>query len=90
MKKSEASLHALWDTVKRNDIILWGFQKEQRKRKGQSICKKIMAQNFLNLWRELEIVILEAEKVPDRLNPNKATLRHIIIKLLKSKTEKEL
>lgn len=40
-----------------------------------------MAENFSNLEREMEIQIHEAQRTPNRLNLNKATLRHITIKL---------
>lgn len=43
-----------------------------------STFKAIMAVNFLE--RELDIQIYEVQKIPEKLNPNRAILRHIIIK----------
>ena len=40
-----------------------------------------MAENFLNLGREMDVQIHEAQRIPNRLNPNRVTLIHIIIKL---------
>ena len=38
-----------------------------------------MAENFPNI-KETDIKIQEAQKVPNKLNPNRPTTRHIIIK----------
>ena len=47
---------------------------EEEKEKGmESIFKAIMAENFLNLGREIEIQIQEAERTLNRLNLNRAT-----------------
>ena len=41
-----------------------------------------MAEKFPNL-KETDIKIQEAQRDPNKLNPNKATPRHIIIKMAK-------
>ena len=38
-----------------------------------------MAENFLNL-KDNDIKIQEAQKAPNKMNPNRPTPRHIIIK----------
>ena len=43
-----------------------------------------MAENFQNL-KDTDIKIKEAERAPQKLNPNRPTLRHIIIKMAKFK-----
>ena len=43
-----------------------------------------MADNFPNL-KETDIKIQEAQKAPNKLNPNRTTPRHIIIKMAKVK-----
>ena len=48
-----------------------------------------MAEDFPNMEREINIQIHKAQKTQNRLNPNKAILRHVIIKLLESETKKE-
>ena len=44
----------------------------------------VMAENLLNLGREIDTEIFEP-KTPYKVNPNRATPRHIIIKLSKVK-----
>ena len=51
----------------------------EEKHKGtESIFKEIIAENLPNLGREMDIQIHEAQRTPNRLNLNMATLRHII------------
>ena len=48
-----------------------------------------MAENFSNLKKETDIQVQKAQRVPNKMNPNRSTLRHIIIKMAKVKDEKE-
>ena len=43
-----------------------------------------MTENFPNL-KEIDINIQEAQRPPNKLNPNRPTQRHIIIKMAKVK-----
>lgn len=68
--------------MKINNIHIMGIPKGDRKEKGTaSIFNAIIAKNFPNLEKEMDIQILKAQRTPNRLNPNKVTPRHIIIKL---------
>ena len=44
-----------------------------------------MTENFLNLGKETDIQIQEAQTVPHKRNPKRPTPRHIIIKMSKDK-----
>ena len=44
-----------------------------------------MAEKFPNLNKETDIQIQEAQRVPNKINPNRPTPRHIIIKMAKVK-----
>ena len=67
---------------------LWiiGIPKGEEKEKGiENIFEEIVAENFPNL-KETDIKIQEAQKAPpQKLNPNRPTPRHIIIKTAKFK-----
>ena len=39
--------------------------------------------------KEIDIQVQEAQRVPNKMNPRRPTLRHIIIKMLKVKDERE-
>ena len=40
-----------------------------------------MTENFSNLVKELDIQAEEAQRVPNKMNPKRPTLRHTIIKM---------
>ena len=44
-----------------------------------------MAENFPNLKKETDIQVQEAQSVPNKMNSNRPTPRHIIIKMAKVK-----
>ena len=48
----------------------------------ENIFEEIMAGNFPNL-KEIDIKIQEAQRAPNKLNPNRPTQRHIVIKMAK-------
>ena len=63
---------------------------QEREEKGmQRVFKAINVENFLNLRREMDIQIYDAQKTPNRLNMSRATSQQILIKLSNSKTRKE-
>ena len=84
MKNSEESLQDLWDTINRSNIHIMRIPERGEKRE-QSIFKAIMAENFPNLGKEMDIQIHEAQRTSNRLSLNRVTPRHIIIKLSKVK-----
>lgn len=44
-----------------------------------------MAENFPNLKKETDTQIQEAQRVPNKINPNRPIPRHILIKMAKAK-----
>ena len=44
-----------------------------------------MRENFLNLVKEVDIQVQEAQRVPNKLDPKRTTPRYIIIKIPKVK-----
>ena len=57
--------------------------RRSRKDKGmENIFEEIIDENFQNL-KDTEFKIQEAQRAPNKLNPNRPTPRHIIIKMAK-------
>ena len=54
------------------------------------VCEEIMAENFPNLKKETDIQIQEAQKFPNKMNPNRPTPRHILIKMAKVKDKERI
>ena len=63
-------------------IHSWNPRKEGWSRE---IFEEIVAENFPNLKKETYMMIQEAQKAPNKMNPNKRTAGHIIIKMTKIK-----
>lgn len=57
---------------------------EEKEKGTERILKAIMAEIFPNQKREMDIQINEAQRTPTRLNPNRTTLQHIAINIVKS------
>ena len=63
----------------------WFPRGDERKKGPEKIFEDIVAQHFLNMGNERVNQVQEAQRVPGRINPRRNTLRHIVIKLKKSK-----
>ena len=85
MKKHESNIRDLWDNIKQANLCIIGIPEGKEKEKGiENIFEEIMAENFPNL-KDTDIKIQEAQRAPNKLNPNRPTPRHIIIKMTKVK-----
>ena len=51
---------------------------------------KKMTENFPNWVKETDIQVQEAQRVPNKINPKRATARHIIIKMQKVKDKERI
>ena len=49
-----------------------------------------MKENILNLVKEIDIQIQEAQRVPNKMDPNRTTPRHIMIKMPKVKDKERI
>lgn len=47
----------------------------RRRKRAKSLFEDIMAENVPNLGREMDIQILEAQRIPNKLNPKRITLK---------------
>ena len=56
----------------------------------ENLFEKIMKENFLNLVKEIDIQVQEAQRVPNKVNPKRPTSRHIIIKMPKVKDKERI
>ena len=54
------------------------FQKK-REKKMESVFEEILPENNPNLKKKTDIQIQEAQRVPNKINPNRPTPRYIII-----------
>ena len=82
MKKHESNIRDLWDNIKRADLCIIRIPEGKEKEKEiENIFEEIMAENFPN---EIDIMIQEAQRAP-----NKPTPRYITTKMAKAKAKRE-
>ena len=49
---------------------------EEEEQEIENLFEKIMKENFPNLAKEIVIKVQEAQRVPNKLDPKRTTLRH--------------
>uniref|UniRef100_A0A8D0UVT9 L1 transposable element RRM domain-containing protein n=1 Tax=Sus scrofa TaxID=9823 RepID=A0A8D0UVT9_PIG len=83
IKKQESNIRDLWDNTKWANLRIIGIPEGVEKDKEmENIFEEIITGNFPNL-KDTDFKIQEAQKTPKKLNPNRPTTRHIIIKKAK-------
>ena len=83
IKNKESNRRDIWDNIMQANLCIIGIAEGVEKDKGmENIFEEIITGNFSNL-KDTEFKIQEAQRVPDKLNPNRPTPRHIIIKMAK-------
>ena len=91
-KKNEERLKNLWDNFKCSNIWIIGVLKaEEQEQEIENLFEQTMKENFPNLAKEIDFQeVQEAHRVPKKLDPNRNTLRHIIITLAKTKDKERI
>ena len=91
MKRTEDSLRDLWDNIKHINMPIIGFpEEEERKKKYDKIFEEIVVENFPNMEKERANQVKDAQRVPNSINPRRNMLRHILIKLTKTKHKERI
>uniref|UniRef100_A0A8C4M3G8 LINE-1 retrotransposable element ORF1 protein n=1 Tax=Equus asinus asinus TaxID=83772 RepID=A0A8C4M3G8_EQUAS len=91
LKRNEETLQELSNRIRRCNIKIIGIPdgKEKEKR-AESLFKEIMAENFPNLGREMELHVTEASRSPNFMIVKRPTPRHIVVKLAKVKDKERI
>ena len=59
-------------------------------KRPQKIFEEIIAENFPNMEKETVTQVQKVQRVPDRINTRRNTLRQIVIKLTKIKDKEKI
>ena len=65
-------------------------QGEEKEQEIENLFENIMTENFPNLVKEKDTQVQEAQRVPNKMNPKRPTLRHITVKMSKVKTKERI
>ena len=60
-------------------------EEEEKKKEYEKIFEEIIVENFPNMVKETVNQILDAQRVPYRINPRRNMPRHILTQLIKTK-----
>ena len=63
---------------------------EEEKQEIENLFEKIMKESFPNLVMEIGIQVQQAQRIPNKLDPKKATARHNTIKIPKVKDKERI
>ncbi|KAF0887397.1 LORF1 protein, partial [Crocuta crocuta] len=73
IQEHERRVQELSDTIKWNNIRIIGIPEEEERGKGaEGVLEQIIAGNFPNLRREVDVEIQEAQRTPLRRNLNRS------------------
>ena len=89
MKRTEDSLRGLWDIKHTNIRIIGVPEEEEKKKRTEKIFEEIIVENFPNMGKEIVNQVLEAQRVPYKINPRRNTPRHILSNYQKLNTKKK-
>ena len=64
--------------------------RRKREKRTENVFEEIMAENFPNLKKETDIQVQETQRVPNKMNQNRQTPRHIKIKMAIVKDKKRI
>jgi hypothetical protein len=81
LKTCERNMQELTNSIKRPNLRIMCIEEEEVETKGiHNIFNKIITENFLNLEKAMLIQVQEGSRTPNRLDQNRTTPRHVIIK----------
>nr|KAF6382517.1 hypothetical protein mPipKuh1_008879 [Pipistrellus kuhlii] len=67
-----------------------GVPEEKREQDTENILKEIVTENFPHLVKEIDLQVQEVHRTPNKRNPKRTTLRHIIIKIPRAKNKERI
>ena len=77
--------------MKRPNIRIIGVPEEEDKKKGhEKLLEEIIVENFPKVVKEIATQVQETQRISNRINPRQNTLRHILIKLTKTKHKEQI
>jgi phosphatidate phosphatase PAH1 len=92
IKTCERNMQKLMDSIKRPNLRIIGIEEgeEVQVKAIHNIFNKIIAENFQNLEKAIPIQVQEASRTPNRLDQNRATPQHIIIKIISTENRERI
>ena len=91
LKDHEDRLREISDSLRKKNLRLIGVPEgAERDRGPEYVFEQIIGENFPNLGRETGIQIQEIERLTPKINKNRSTPRHLMVKLANSKDKEKI
>ena len=85
----EGRLKDLSNSIKQNNICIRRIPEEEEwEKRAEGLFEQIIAENFPILDKETSIQVQEVQRTSLKMNKNRSTLGHIIVKLAKYKVKR--
>lgn len=75
----------LCDNIRCNSIRIIGVPEGEERKGSGKLFENKMTETFHTLGKERDTQVQGAQKFPNEMNPNRNTLRHLIIKMVNNK-----
>ena len=90
-KDHENRIREINDSLRKKNLRLIGVPEGAERNRGpEYVFEQTLAENFPNLGRETGIQIQEIERSSPKINKNRSTPRHLIVKLANSKEKEKI
>ena len=91
MEKYEQCLRELSDNMKRTNIRVMGIPEGEERGKGaERVIEDIFTENFPTLIKDRKLEIQEVQRTPNRIDPNRPTPRHLLVRLSNVKDKERI
>ena len=86
IKENKNNTRELLDNITLANLHIIGIPEGEEKEKDiKNVFEEIMTENFPHWKKKTDICVWEAQRVPQKMNPNRPITRHIVIKMAKVK-----
>ena len=58
-------------------LLIIGFPEQEKEKRVENTFEETIIKNCPNLEKEIVTQVKEAQRIPDRINPRRNTMRHI-------------
>lgn len=84
IQKKEQSFRDLWDMTMCSNICIRVPEGKETHKRAKGICEELMAKNFPNLMKSINLCTLKAQKILSSISKKGSTHRYTIVKRLKA------
>ena len=90
-KRNDSNIRDLWENIESVNLHITGVpEREERDNGIENVFEDMIAENIPNLKKETDIQAQEVQRVPNKMNSNRPTPRHMIFKMAKTNDKERI